>query len=219
MRTVNLNRVKGYEYRRYNMGHYVASQLTGADTTPEKLDELGLLAQADLGACRPPGDVEMDENGTGGGIGGWGGTSEHIRPGGVYPCTCIGALQNLQNFIEIPLTIEVLLTLRRLFNEPIDVMLGLEYFPVIYGGSKIIRMTRRMEQKELTKLTKSNHSTLHAIDKFSQWASDNQAGNITTPPTWVKEQLDKYSFGWGVLIKIREILESNLDDILGMSYR
>jgi hypothetical protein len=57
------------------------------------------------------------------------------------------------------------------------------------------------------------------IDKFSQWASDNQAGNITTPPEWVQEQLSKHSFGWGILIKMREILESNIDDIIGMSYR
>jgi hypothetical protein len=98
-------------------------------------------------------------------------------------------------------------------------MLGLEHLPVIYGGSKIIRMSRRMEQRELTKRTKSNHSTIHIIDKFSQWASDNQAGNITTPPEWVHERLSKSSFGWGILIKIREILESNIDDLLGMSYR
>ncbi len=211
----NLNRVSGWSQRRYNLGHFVAQQLTDAQTTPESLEALGLLAQA--GCLAPGGSGGLEAfAGMGGGVGG---TSEHIDPRGVYPCTHVGVLQNLQNFIEIPLTIKVLVSLRRLFNEPIDVMLGLEHLPVIYGGSKIIRLSRRMEQRELTKRTKSNHSSLHIIDKFSQWASDNQAGNIATPPEWINEQLNKYSFGWGILIKMREILESNIDDIIGMSYR
>ena len=209
IRSTNLNRVNGYAQRRYNLGHYIAGELTAAQTTPERLESLGLLAQAGI----------LAHGASGGEGGGVGGTSEPETPGGVYPCTHVGVLQNLQNFIEIPLTIKVLVSLRRLFNEPIDVMLGLEHLPVIYGGSKIIRMTRRMEQRELTKRTKSNHSTIHIIDKFSQWASDNQAGRLCTPPEWVAEQLNKSSFGWGILIKMREILESNLDDLLGMSYR
>ena len=215
IRATNLNRVTGYADRRYNLGHYIAGQLSSAQMTITDLDELGLLAQAGLMANFGENGV----NGSPGELGGWGGTSELETPGGVYPCTSIGVLQNLQNFIEIPLTIKVLVSLRRLFNEPIDIMLGLEHLPVIYGGSKIIRLSRRMEQRELTKRTKSNHSSIHMIDKLSQWASDNQAGNIATPPEWVAEQLNKSSFGWGILIKMREILESNLDDLLGMSYR
>ena len=215
IRSTNLNRVKGYAQRRYNLGHYIAGQLAEAQITPERLESLGLLAQA--GLLAPGGSGGLDASGgMGGGVGG---TSEHIDPPGAYPCSHIGVLQNLQNFIEIPLTIKVLVYLRRLFDEPIDIMLGLEHLPVIYGGSRIIRLSRRMEQRELTKRTKSNHSSIRLIDKFSMWASDNQAGNIATPPEWVAEQLNKNSFGWGILIKMREILKSNIDDLLGMSYR
>lgn len=74
--TSNLNRVQGWSQRRYNLGHFIAGELTAAQTTPEELDTLGLLAQAGFG---PPGGCSGLEasGGMGGGVGG---TSEHISP-------------------------------------------------------------------------------------------------------------------------------------------
>jgi len=212
----DLNRLPGYEDRRYFLGHYIADQIKAANMSLETLDALGLIAKAgqvDIDAYIRVKSLKSLKDGGGGG----GYTQAQIPPH-VYTPVSISVLQKINQFLEIPLTIWTIIALRRLFNDPVDVMLGLEYLPVIYGGSKIIKNTRRIKQKELTKLTNSNHATIYKVDSFSEWAYDNKAGKIETPAEWILEQLEKYRFGWDILIKMRNILEANLDDLLGMCY-
>jgi hypothetical protein len=215
----DLNRLQDYGDRRHHLGHYIADQLKAANTSIETLGELGLIGRAgnvdyngynaDFGVLGDKGRFE------GVGVGGY--TQAQIPPG-VYTLMSVRVLQNLKQFIEIPITIWVIIALRRLFNEPIDVMLGLEYLPTNYGGSEILRNLRGISLEELTHLTGLDYLNITKIDNFSVWAYDNKAGNIETPAGLILEQLNGDILCWDVLVKMRNILEINIDDLLGMCY-
>ena len=213
----NLNRAKGYEDRRYYLAHYIQEQETISGVPLDDLDALGLIDQAgkvdfdalsDFDALKRVGD---DGRGVGGYI-------KAQRPPGVYTCVDTCMLKKIKQFVEIPLTIWVIVSLRRLYNEPIDVMLGLEYLPSIPGGFKTIRNLHRKSIGEVAKETDLSLPLLYKFEKFSSWAYDNKAGKIETPTSWILEQLDKNRFPWEVLLKIRNIFETNIDDLLGMCY-
>ena len=218
-RKYDLNRQPGYEDRRYYLAHYIQAQITAGRATIEGLDALGIIDQAGKVDFETLSDFDalksVKSSRIGGGVGGY---TQAQRPPGVYTCVDVCMLKKVKQFVEIPITIWVIIALRRLFNDPIDVMLGLEYLPHLPGGSQTIRNLRRISKKGLADRTGLTAHSISIVDYFSRWAYDNKAGKIETPAIWVLEQLVKNKVTWDTLLKMRNSLESNIDDILGICY-
>ena len=226
MSKYDLNRQPGYEDRRYYLGYYIQAQLAAGGLTIADDDRINRAGKVDFESLSDFDALKRVEgSGINGGIVegvmrvvGGGGYTKPQTPPGVYTCVSMSMLQKLNQYFEIPITIWVIIALRRLFNEPIDVMLGLEYLPHLPGGSQTIRNLRRISKKGLADRTGLTARSISIVDYFSRWAYDNKAGKIETPAIWVLEQLVKNKVTWDTLLKMRNSLESNIDDILGMCY-
>ena len=226
MSKYDLNRQPGYEDRRYYLGYYIQAQLAAGGLTIADDDRIERAGKVDFESLSDFDALKgIEGSGINGGIVegvmrvvGGGGYTKPQTPPGVYTCVSMSMLQKLNQYFEIPITIWVIIALRRLFNEPIDIMLGLEYLPHIQGGSQTIRSLRRVNKMELMDRTKLTKSVISTLDKFSRWSYDNKAGKIETPAVWILDQLVKNKVTWNTLLKMRNSLELNIDDLLGMCY-
>ena len=114
--------------------------------------------------------------------------------------------------------------LRRLFDTPIDTIIGLAYMSPDYAAKQagIIRIARNMGttyKKALWRKLCENMSCppeiVSRIIKFSSWAVKEHAGNINTPAEEVRKQLMQ-TFSLPVLIRFKWGMHTNIDDILGL---
>lgn len=121
------------------------------------------------------------------------------------------------------LSIRPLIGLRRLFDEPIDTIIGLDYLhPESHAkkaGLKRIAAEiggdyRRSAYKRLCLEGGCNPAIIARINSFSAWSVIEHASNINTPAEDVRLQLLD-TFSLPVLVRLKYALHTNIDDILG----
>ena len=121
-------------------------------------------------------------------------------------------------------TIRQLIGLRRLFNAPIDTIIGLEYLQpdnqAKMAGLKRIAAEFGGKYKKacLKRLCDDGDCAaviISRIKAFSAWSVLHRAADIETSAESVKQQL-RDTFSLPVLIRLRYALHANIDDILGL---
>lgn len=122
------------------------------------------------------------------------------------------------------LTIRQLIGLRRLFSEPIDTIMGLDYLHpeghAKQAGLKRIAAEiggdyKRSAYKRLCLEGGCNPAIIARINSFSAWSVINHAADINTPAEDVRLQLLD-TFSLPVLVRLKYALHTNIDDILGL---
>ena len=121
-------------------------------------------------------------------------------------------------------TIRQLIGLRRLFNTPIDTIIGLEYLQpdnqAKMAGLKRIaaEFGGKYKKAGLKRLCGDGDCAaviISRIKAFAAWSVLHRAADISTPAESVKHQL-RDTFSLPVLIRLRYALHANIDDILGL---
>jgi len=120
-------------------------------------------------------------------------------------------------------TIRQLIGLRRLTQEPIDTIIGLEYtHPANRGrmaGLKRIRHElgeyKPKTKKYLCELAGCTYPIISRIEQFSTWAVINNAADMETPAVEVDRAL-RETFSIDVLVRLKYAIHSNIDDIVGL---
>jgi hypothetical protein len=124
-------------------------------------------------------------------------------------------LAEVEECIYRTLNINTLIALRRLYGVPVDAIMGLPLYPFIPEGLEEIRGQRRIKQTALAKAVGVSQSLIANAETFSGAAYKGGWGYIKTPAEEV--------FGSGgtrtgiyTLLAIRNLLQANIDDILGL---
>ena len=130
-------------------------------------------------------------------------------------------LENLIGGKVKKLTARHLIGLRRLFADPVDTIIGLEYMqPEDRSRNAGLKRIAAVIGGKYNKRTHYNLCIdgdcspiiIDRIRKFSAWAILNNAADIKTSPDEIRQQLrDTFS-----LARLRIALNANIDDILGL---
>ena len=133
-------------------------------------------------------------------------------------------LQRLTGDKVASLSARQVIGLRRLFNTPIDTVIGLSYLKPEYAAEQagIVRIARRIGYRYKKAIWRGLGEEgncapiiLSRIIKFSAWAVREHAGNINTSAEDVQRHLIE-TFSLPVLVRFKWALHTNIDDILGL---
>lgn len=128
----------------------------------------------------------------------------------------VDKLNLIYAYQDYRIDLKTLIALRRLFQEPIDCIMGVEVFQAISGGLSVVRAVRRISQTDLSAKVHTTRPLIARIEALSTWAADNRAGSIETPAQEIWNRLADLC-GIYLLTQLRDILAANIDDILGLS--
>jgi len=133
-------------------------------------------------------------------------------------------LERLAQGLVGKITIRHLIGLRRLTDEPLDTILGLEYtHPENRGrmaGLKRIRHElggyKPKTKKYLCELASCSYPIISRIERFSTWAVLNNAAHSLITPASVVDKALYETFSVDVLIRLKYAIHCNIDDIVGL---
>jgi len=133
-------------------------------------------------------------------------------------------LKRLGSGLVGKVTIRQLIGLRRLTDEPLDTILGLEYStPANRGRMAGLRRIRHelggytpKTKKYLCELVGCSYPIISRIEQFSTWAVLNNAAYLLLSPASVVDKALTQTFSVDVLIRLKYAIYCNIDDIVGL---